>query len=281
MIHREFSVLPRLEPGVGAWLRGHLLAAAAVESACWPPFLDILLATAAPGSWGGSEVLQPLWVDEAMHRTRCMVHLTLRLERQMMQRKNRAAWSVSCLGNAVALADSLAELEIVDDREVLPCSRLLSQTVGRLLHLFRLPDGEVAARITVEDIAVAAYRRRALILATVAVVMQAIANAMDCGCAPAISIKLAGRGGGHWCLAVTEDDVRADDSARDCDNIVDGLSDLLAAQNVRRFHRMGQFVTEIDFPGLEARPSVPPQAFPVSRAAASTFAGQLVQIAFH
>jgi hypothetical protein len=75
--------------------------------------------------------------------------------------------------------------------------------------------------------------------------------------------------------------VRADDSARDCDNIVDGLSDLLAAQNVRRFHRMGQFVTEIDFPGLEARPSVPPQAFPVSRAAASTFAGQLVQIAFH
>jgi hypothetical protein len=239
MFDREFSTMPRPDPRGGAWISGRpsrleRLAAAAEEAPCWPPFLYVLLATAAPGSWGGSEVLEPIWVDEAMHRTLCMIHLTSRLERQMMQRKNRAAWSASCLRKAIALADSLAELEIVDNREVLPCARLLGQTAGGLLHLFSSPDGEVEARIVVEDIAVAAYRRRALVLATGALVMQAIGNAMDRGRGPAISIKLAGRGGGHWCLAVTEDDVRADDDARDCDSVVDGLSDLLAVQNVRR-----------------------------------------------
>ena len=212
-------------------------------------------------------MLEPIWVEEAMHRTLCMIHLTSRLERQMTQRKNRAAWSASCLRKAIALADSLAELRIV---EIGKCCRVLDsgQTAVGLLHLFSSPDGEVEPPIVVEDIAVAAYRRRALVLATGALVTQAIGNAMDRGCGPAISIKLAGQAGGQWRLAVTEDDVRADDDARDCESVVDGLSDLLAVQNVRRFRRMGEFVTEIDFPGLEARPSVLPNASPVSRTVA-------------
>jgi hypothetical protein len=235
--------------------RGHpsrfeLLAAAAEEFAGWPALLEILLGAAAPGSWGGPKVLWPLWVDEAMHRTRCMIHLTSRLERQMVQRGNGVTtWSASCLGKARALAGSLAELRITDDREVLPCSGILGEIASGVLHLFRLPDRDPDARIVLDDVALAAYQRRALILATTALVMQTVINAMDRGCAPVIGVKLAAQGSGQWRLSVTDDEGCAGCGGRDCDAIVDGLSDLLEARNVRRFHRASEFVTEIDFPG--------------------------------
>ena len=114
----------------------------------------------------------------------------------------------------------------------------------------------------------AAYKRRALILATSALVMQTIANAMDRGCVPAIKIELAAQASGQWRLALTEDDVCADDDTRECDDIVDGLADLLAAQNVRRFRRINEFVTEIYFAGFEVEPSVLPKSSQVSRAVA-------------
>jgi hypothetical protein len=258
-------------PNGCAFLRAHRsrferLAAAAEELPRWPASLDILLGSAAPGSWGGREVLWPLWVDEAMHRTHSMIHLALRLECQMMQQGNRATWSASCLGKAIALAGTFAELRIIDDQEVLPCSELLGETAVRLLHRFKLPDGELEAQIVLEDIAMAAYKRRALILATSTLVMQTIINAMDRGCAPAISIKLAAQGSGQWRLAVIEDG--ADDDVRECDDVVDRLADLLEAQNVRRLRRMSEFVTEIDFAGLEVGPSVLPKTSQVSRAGA-------------
>jgi len=244
------------------------LAAAVEELHRWSASLEILLASAALGSWGGREVLWPLWVDEAMRRTYCMIDLAVRLERQMTQRGNRASWSETCLGKATALAGSFAELRIVDDQEVVPCSGLLGEIAVGLLHLFKLPDGRLEARMVLEEIAMAAYKRRALILATSALVMQAIINAMDGGCAPAIGIKLADQGSGQWRLAVTEDDVCADNDARECDDIVDGLANLLAAENVRRLRRRSEFVTEIDFPGPDVGRSVLPKTSQVRQAVA-------------
>jgi hypothetical protein len=244
------------------------LAAAAGELPRWPALLKVLLGAAAPGSWGGREVLWPLWADEAMHRAHCMVHLTRRLERQIIQREKRAPWSASCLAKAIALAGSLAELRIVDDREVLPCSGLLGEIAVGLLQLFKLRDGGVAARIALEDIGLPAYKRRALILLTSALVTQAITDVTNRGCAPSISIKLAAQDGGQWRLAVTEFDRRADDDTGECDDIVDGLADLLEAENVRRSRRMSEFATEIDFPALEVAPSVLLKASQVSRAVA-------------
>ena len=168
----------------------------------------------------------------------------------------------------MALAGGLAELQVVDGQTVLPCSELLGKIAVGLLHLFRLPDGELQARIVLEDIAMTACKRRALILATSALVMQAMIDAMDSGRAPAISIDLAARGSGQWRLAVTEAGGCAGDDARECDVIVDGLADILAARNVRRVRRMSKFVTEIDFPCPEAGPSVLPITSQVSRAAA-------------
>ena len=253
--------------------RGHLsrferLATVAAELNRWPAALEILLASAAPGSWGGREVLWPLWADEAMRRTYCMIDLASRLEHQMMQQGNRTTWSETCLGKATALAGSFAELRIVDDQEVVPCSGLLGEIAIGLLHLFKLPDGDLKARIVLEDIAMPAYKRRALILATSALVMQAIINAMDRGRAPAISINLAAQGSGQWRLAVTEDGACADNDARECDDIVDGLANLLGAQNVRRLRRMSELVTEIDFPGLEVGRSVLPKTSQVRQAVA-------------
>jgi hypothetical protein len=90
---------------------------------------------------------------------------------------------------------------------------------------------------------------------------------MDRGRAPAISIKLADQGSGQWRLAVTEDDVCAGNDAREYNDIVDGLANLLAAQNVRRLRRMSEYVTEI-FPGLEVGRSVLPKTPQVRQAVA-------------
>jgi hypothetical protein len=286
MMYREIPALVRADAGEMAFsqshqpelnhrisFRGHpsrfeRLAAAAEHLPRWPGLLEILVGAAAPGSWGGREVLWPLWADEAMHRAHRLMHLTQRLEREMAQRGNRTTWPTSRVGNAMVLADSLAELRIVDDREEVPCSGLLGEIALGLLQVFKLPGADVEARIVLEDMVLPAYKRRALILATSALVMQAIINAMDSGCAPAISINLGARGNGQWRLAITERDVCADDDACECDDIVDGLADLLEAQNVRRWRWVSEFVTEFDFPGLEVGPSVLPKTSKVSRAGA-------------
>jgi hypothetical protein len=79
-INVALSQTPRPEPiGYttfhGRPSRFERLAAAAEELPGWPASLKILLRSAAPGSWGGREVLWPLWADEAMHRTHCIIHL--------------------------------------------------------------------------------------------------------------------------------------------------------------------------------------------------------------
>ena len=234
------------------------LAAADDTLPCWPALLNVLLGTAAPLSWGGREVLWPLWADEAMHRAHCMMHLTLRRERRVMQQGNRAAWSASCLAMAIALADTLAELRIVDDLEFLPCSRLLGETAVGLVSLFSVPDCEFDVRIVLEAISMAAYKRRALILATGALVTQIVMSAFDRGGRPVISIKLSGQGSGQWCLAVaTEGAAYMNEDASETDDIVDGLADLLEAGTVHRLRRMHEFVAEIHFPGpTQSAPSV-------------------------
>jgi hypothetical protein len=267
------NVSPRPEPKHLTSFHGHSsrferLAATAEQLPRWPGSLQILLSSAVPGSWGGREMLWPLWAEEAMHRTHCIMHLALRLERQMTQQGNGATWSACRFGKAIALASTFAELRIVEDQEVLPCSGLLGEIAVRLLCLFKLPDGDLQSRIVLEDVAMAAYKRRALILATSALVMQTIANAIDRRCAPAIRIELAAQASGQWRLAVTEDDVCTDDDTSECDHIVDGLADLLAGQAVRRFRRINEFVTEIYFAGFEIEPSVLPKSSQVSRAVA-------------
>jgi hypothetical protein len=180
-----------------------------------------------------------------------MVHLTLRIERRMMQQGNYATLSASCLEKAIGLTDTLAELRIVDDMEVLPCAGLLGKAAEGLLRLFSLPDGDFDVRILLEDVALPAYKRRALILATSTLVMQMISSVMNCSFAPVINIELSAQGRGQWRLAVSTDAARLDEDARESDDIVDGLADLLAAQSVRRLRRLSEVVTEIDFPGPE------------------------------
>jgi hypothetical protein len=245
----EFEAQHRISFGNHA-SRFERLAETATKLPRWPASLDILLGAVTPSSWGGREALWPLWADEAMHRAHWMMILTLRLERCIKQQANRAAWSAYWTERAIALADTLAELRIVDDLEVLPCSGLLGETVAGLLSLFNLPDRAFDARIALEDIAMAAYKRRALVLATMTLVVQTMANAFDRDHTPVIAIKLSAQGRGIWRLAVaTEGATPADKNSVEADDIVDGLADLLEAQFPRRLRRLSGFVTEIDFPG--------------------------------
>ena len=268
------NVSPRPEPIDLTSFQGHAsrferLASTAEQLPRWPASLQILLSSAVPGSWGGREMLWPLWAEEAMHRTHCTMHLALRLEREMTQQGNGATWSASRLGKAMALASTFAELRIVEDQEVLPCSGLLGEIAVRLLCLFKLPDGDLQPRIVLEDVA---HGRLQAACAHSRDERPGHANdSKRHGSRLRTRHKNRGRCSSQRTMAPRPHRGRCVCGRRyrrECDDIVDGLADLLAAQNVRRFRGINEFVTEIYFAGFEVEPSVLPKSSQVSRAVA-------------
>jgi hypothetical protein len=227
------------------------LAVAEHELARWPAMLDILLRTAVPSSWGGREVLWPLWANEAMHRAHRMMHLTLQLERYAIKSGGRATWFAQHFENACVLADIFAELRIADDLEVLMCSALLGDAIAGLINVFDMPACSLEAHIDLKDIGLPAYKRRALTLAATTLVMQVLSCTSNGNCKPVASISLSSASSQRTRLAVAAEGLsRLEQDTREIDDIVDGLADLLEVRNVRRLQWTGGFITQIDFPGV-------------------------------
>jgi len=226
------------------------LAAAEHELVRWPAVLDILLRATVPSSWGGREVLWPLWANEAMHRAHRMMRVALQLE-HCIESGGHATWFAQRFENAIALASIFAELRIADDREVLACSTLLRDAVVRLVGVFSTPACSLETHIALKDIDLPAYQRRALILAATTLIMQVLTCASDSGCEPVVSISLSSPSSQRTRLEVaTKGLARMEEDAREVDDIVDGLADLLEVRNVRRLQWIDGFITQIDFPGV-------------------------------
>jgi hypothetical protein len=227
------------------------LAVAENELARWPAVLDILLRTAIPSSWGGREVLWPLWANEAMHRAHRIMHLTIQRERCALKSGSRASRSAQYFESARALADIFAELRIADDLEVLMCAALLRDTVARLIDFFDMPACSLETHIDLKDIGLPAYKRRALVLAASSLIMQVLSCTGDSNRKPIVSIVLSTPSSQRARLVVaTEGLARVERDAREVDDVVDSLADLLEVRNVRRLHWNDGFITQIDFPDV-------------------------------
>jgi hypothetical protein len=134
--------------------------------------LGVLLDAANPSCCGGNAILRPLWVNESMHRAYQMVRLTRMLDgRARCSAQSPAAadleWRI-----AKALAGTQLSLRIARDTEKLPCSQALRDVVRDLVELFGETTGICGISTSVERLELPSFKRRALVLMAVHLVIE-------------------------------------------------------------------------------------------------------------
>ncbi len=140
--------------------------------------LDILLNTTIPLARHGACALKPLWVNEAMHRA-------LNIARLVRELENKAPLGPDGLNHALAehqlafdLADAFSSLALADDTGMQPCFNVLQVVVFNLVELFGPAFGTVFADMSLERLTLPAHKRRALVLATCELVLNALRHGL-------------------------------------------------------------------------------------------------------
>jgi hypothetical protein len=209
--------------------------------------LGVLVAASCTGNDCGSQVLRPLWAEEAMHRAYSFMRLVdRRNSRDLASSGNRIA---AKLENAFArnLVRRFRELETGAEREVLPCSSLLRDIVSGFVALFGEP-ANIAMRSTIKNVALPDYKRRALVLAAVELVSNALLHAFQGRESGRIEVALSICGPSSMCLRVADNGIgfTGPQPNLQC-GVAAGLAELLEAQLT--YHRItGWTIAEINFP---------------------------------
>ena len=158
--------------------------------------LGALLGSACCTMDRGCEMLRPLWAEEAMHRAYNFLRLV-------------GARKTAIVGEDVFARDLAAqfrELEIPPDREVVPCSDILSSVVTNFGTLFCGP-ANIVSKAQIDDVSLPAYRRRALVLAASELISNALLHAFQGRRAGRIAVSLNLHGPGTASLYVADDGV--------------------------------------------------------------------------
>jgi hypothetical protein len=139
--------------------------------------LAVLLPCSRPACSGGGEVLRPLWAEEAMHRSYNFLRLVFRQAPGRGPGKGLTHMAELCL--ATDLAALYGSLAAVPERQVVSCSPVLREIVRDLVALFGPTAGDIELHVNIERVALAAYRRRALVLAASELVINALLHAFE------------------------------------------------------------------------------------------------------
>jgi hypothetical protein len=219
--------------------------------------LGVLVASSCTGKDYGSEVLRPLWAEESMHRAYSFMRLVdIRNSRHVACHKKRIA---AKLEGAIArnLVMRFSELETGGERELLPCSFLLRNIASGFVALFGEP-ANISIESAVENVALPAYQRRALVLAAAELVTNALLHAFQGRESGRIEVGLSARGPSSLCLRVADNGIGFTDRSPNLQcGVAAGLAELLEAQLA--YHRMMDWtIAEIEFPAANSQPgSVP------------------------
>ena len=211
--------------------------------------LGVLLDSARPSHCGGRAVLRPLWAEEAMHRAYNMLVLVMQLHQVAGVRPEDEVALRLDRGVASDLAALFRTPEISKESEELPCSCVLRGVVRNLVALFTSGEGPVVIRTEIERLSLAAYKRRALVLAASELVINALRHDFAGRCGGQIQVTLRAFGTAHACLTVVDNGVGFHESRLSGQRgIASDLADLLEADLVYR--RLGPAGTnaEIVFP---------------------------------
>lgn len=205
--------------------------------------LDTLLAAACPKKHYGPAMLQSIWA-EAMHRSCAMMRLLA------TRGPGGSPADVRCEhGLAHDLASLFRSLDANSAYEDVPCSNLLRDIVTDLVSVFGAEDIVLATDIA--RLRLPAYKRRALILATVELVLNALLHAFPDRAGGLLQVSLRSFGPARAWLQVRDDGVGFGGGHPNLGcGVAAGLADLLEADLVY-FRTRTTMVAEIVFPAAE------------------------------
>jgi two-component sensor histidine kinase len=206
--------------------------------------LGVLLASTVPVLGRGCEVLRPMWAEEAMHRGYSFVRLVDARNRRGESTSERSRQDDAIAGD---LAVRFRELASGQERELLPCATVLSDVVAGLGALFGYP-ANIAFKITISEMWLPAYKRRALVLAASELVSNALLHAFRGRLAGLIEVRLAACAPNSACLRVADNGIGFTGSPPNLGcGVGAGLAGLLEADLA--YDRLaGWTIAEIAFP---------------------------------
>jgi hypothetical protein len=208
--------------------------------------VNVLLAACCPAKSAGPVVLQPLWAEEAMHRSCTM----LRLLDARGNRCNDPAGIRIDEGLACHLAVLFRSLDVDSVNRDLPCANLLRDVVTDLVALFGPERGSdhVTLDTTIERLRLPAYKCRALVLAAAELVMNALLHAFPGRARGRIEVNLTLPGPLRARLQVADDGIGLCTGQPDLHRgVAAGLADLLESDLVY-IQTSNRTIAEIEFP---------------------------------
>jgi hypothetical protein len=223
----------------------------AVTSRSMAKLLTVLLRSAIPDSSGWSEVLRPLWAEEAMHRSYCFLKLALALHERPLREPGRSLTCNTELCLATDLAALYRSLATGPERQVVPCSPVLRDVVRNLVALFGSIVGDVELHVNIGRVALPAFQRRALVLAASELVINALCHAFRGRTYGRISLELHAIDIWKARLQVSDDGVGCEDRQIDTGcGIAGGLASLLESELAYRIRNGHGTTAEIMLPLL-------------------------------
>jgi hypothetical protein len=195
----------------------------------------------------GCEALRPLWAEEAMHRSYNFVKLVFRQALARGPSNGLTHMAELCLAtDLMALYGSLAA---VPPRHVVSCSPVLREIVRNLVALFGQTAGDIELHVNIERVALAAYRRRALVLAASELVINALLHAFEGRTGGLILVELHLIDGWRARLRISDDGVGCGNSriGAEC-GVAGGLASLLGSELVYHSRKQSGTIVELVLP---------------------------------
>jgi two-component sensor histidine kinase len=150
--------------------------------------------------------LMPIWAEEAMHRAYAMLRL---LGSQTKREKGRAQDRFTAhVEYALArdLAGAYQSLSTAGEEEIVPCAALFREIVINLGALFG-SGRNIAVSAEIEPLSLPAYKRRALVLCTSELMINALTHAFADASGGRLDVCLRPQNSDLWSLRVADNGV--------------------------------------------------------------------------
>ncbi len=229
----------------------------AITSRPMVKLLEVLLQSCVVGGTKGCDALRPLWAEEAMHRAHNLLKLVFLLEQRRPQQAYDFFTGCIELNLAKELGNHYRSLAIGAERQVTACSSVLREVVGDLVALFGPTAGPIELHTDIQRVALPAYQRRALVLATSELVMNALLHAFKRRPEGRLTVELRLLSSQYARLSVSDDGIGCHSGPGDdpC-GVAASLADLLGSMLIRRSNYPHGTIAEITFP-LNNQPYFP------------------------
>jgi two-component sensor histidine kinase len=120
---------------------------------------------------------RPVWAEEAAHRAANLRHLATNLDRLFDDRKIDSGNRARALARASALMTAYQNLDVDPVAESFSCAKELKDIASGLVEIYGHTVGSVVLSLELQPILLAGEARRALVLATSELVVNALRHA--------------------------------------------------------------------------------------------------------